>query len=896
MGGTERTTATHSARDAELTRLRHLTDVAADIAFTYRIDTASSEPSMPEWITEQAFEELTGYTVDEWRALGGWPALIHPDDHGIVEARTATLLEAGQALTAEYRIVTKAGGLRWLRVTSRLVEEHGECRVYGAAIDVTDQRVAEQALAASEARLREAQSIAHVGSWHWDVAANRVTWTDELFHIYGLSPETFTPTYEGYVAHVHPDDRAAGAEYLRRTLEEDAPYDHEYRIVRPDGAVRWLFTQAHVVRDPSGAPTAVHGSCWDVTERHESLAAIAQSERDLNEAQAVSSVGSWNVNFVTGDRRWSNEMFRLHGRDPEAGPLLVDDYMDLIHPDDREAAVAAGNRGLATGEPYEFEYRSSVGDQPRWLLGRVAPLVVDGKLVGLRGTVTDITRRKLAEQALAESEARLKDAQAVARLGHWRSDLASGRLEWSDEVYRLFAYDHGSVEPSLDLVIDRVHPDDRAAFEADVATLVTGGAPHEHEFRIILPDGAVRWMHTKARPERDGEGCVIAVVGVSQDVTELRRQDEFHRVVSEMVPDVLFSYNVVNGRLHADWVTPAFERVTGHPVPDPLGASLFSAVLHPEDQTLLEHAERRVLRGEAQQTDLRVLTPAGEVRWLRLFAQPVHDRSGAEVVRVYGAAQDISDQKAVEAALRQAYARERDAAARLRAADRLKDEFISTASHELRTPLTAVVGFASALARGMAKDEAMQADIIAKIERNALALGSMVERLLDFSQLQAGAVHMDPRSISLAEHLGQAAELLGAELDRHQLVVDVPGDLVVYADPTALNHILTNLLTNAARYAPPASRITVCGRNAEGAAYVSVSDEGPGMCQDVAARVFERFYRGPDQPDGQRGSGIGLAIVKSYVDLMGGTISIDTAPDKGTRFDICLPAADRVLV
>ena len=147
--------------------------------------------------------------------------------------------------------------------------------------DVTESRQAEAQLRASEARLAEAQRIAQLGSWEWDIRKDRLLWSDELYRIYGISPADFTPSYEGYLSRVHPEDRDAVAEAVQRALQEGGAFAFEERIVRPDGTLRVLHSGGRVSLDEQGRAVRMLGVCHDVTERAETESALAAARADL---------------------------------------------------------------------------------------------------------------------------------------------------------------------------------------------------------------------------------------------------------------------------------------------------------------------------------------------------------------------------------------------------------------------------------------------------------------------------------------------------------------------------------------------------------------------------------------------------------------------------------------
>jgi protein-histidine pros-kinase len=261
--------------------------------------------------------------------------------------------------------------------------------------------------------------------------------------------------------------------------------------------------------------------------------------------------------------------------------------------------------------------------------------------------------------------------------------------------------------------------------------------------------------------------------------------------------------------------------------------------------------------------------------------------TGSGTGAVIAIARDVTERRRAEALLRESLERERAAAEALRAADRLKDEFLATVSHELRTPLTAVVGFAALIQqKGVAP-----AELIDPVVRNAQEMHRMIERLLDFSRLEAGRVTVHPEPLDLAAEVRRIATTMADVLAAHPVEVVVPAGLHVMGDPHALDRVLGNLLANAAKFSPAQSPVVVTAEPDGATVVVSVLNHGPGVPAELAERVFERFVQGADQPAGHRGTGIGLAIVRRYVELLGGRAWYEPAPGGGARFRFTLPAA-----
>jgi signal transduction histidine kinase len=291
-----------------------------------------------------------------------------------------------------------------------------------------------------------------------------------------------------------------------------------------------------------------------------------------------------------------------------------------------------------------------------------------------------------------------------------------------------------------------------------------------------------------------------------------------------------------------------------------------------------------VARGRA--TGVLALARSGEL--------PADERAALEVL---GAHIGLALENARLAACQRRFAEElalkvADATRRLEELDRAKSSFVAIASHELRTPLTALQGFSELLAmRRLPPEEVSRLAGIMRGE--AKRLGRIVNDLLDLSRIERGlppALHRTPVAVEAA--LAATAEVFRRGSATHPIVVECAESLPrVDADPDALERILANLISNAMKYSPPGRAVRVRARRANGAAVeLEVEDEGMGIPADALARIFEPYYRAPEAGDTARGTGIGLAVVRSLVEAHGGAISVESAPGVGTRVTFSLPA------
>jgi PAS domain S-box-containing protein len=251
--------------------------------------------------------------------------------------------------------------------------------------------------------------------------------------------------------------------------------------------------------------------------------------------------------------------------------------------------------------------------------------------------------------------------------------------------------------------------------------------------------------------------------------------------------------------------------------------------------------------------------------------------------------QDVTERRAAREALEEALHREQEAANELRQANQLKDEFLAVAAHEIRTPMSAILGATQLLKSGagaLGPDEAEEVREL--IWRHASDMRDIVERLLDFTQLQAGRVHLEPRPLSLREELEATVDALGRLLAEHHVVVDAPAD-EVEVDQGLLRHVVGNLLSNAAKFSPPGTAVRVEADLRPDVLTLTVTDEGVGIAADDHDRIFELFRQAEYDAPSARGTGVGLAIVRRYVELAGGSVRVDSERGAGARFTVELP-------
>lgn len=274
--------------------------------------------------------------------------------------------------------------------------------------DTTERRKAEDDLRVSREQLSLALDAARMGTFEWDLTTQHVAWSHGQQILSGVPLATFAGTYEAVLERIHPEDRREVDADVARCLAERAPFAHEFRVVWPDGTERWIGAHGEFSFDEHDQPLRMRGIAMDVTRRRRAESIIRRSQHELAEAQALARLGSWELELATGHATWSQEMFRLTGRDPALGPPSIDEFMDWVHPDDRHRLYAMSERTQHSGERLEFEMRSNPARGPVKHLQVIMTADLAASSPRLTGTTQDVTERFAAQEELERSRGELR--------------------------------------------------------------------------------------------------------------------------------------------------------------------------------------------------------------------------------------------------------------------------------------------------------------------------------------------------------------------------------------------------------------------------------------------------------------------------------------------------------
>jgi PAS domain S-box-containing protein len=410
-------------------RFREAIDTIPAMTFTAASDGSSI-------FVNKRWTEYTGLSVEQ-SSGAGWQRAIHPEDRARHSEHWRISVATGQVFEDEARFRRAPdGGYRWFLVRGvPLRNRHRRILSwYGTLTDIEDRKRAEEALQLisrdlqeHKARLEEAQRITHVGYWERDLVTNRITWSDETYRIYGLQAQECPMDSAGLRQRIHPEDWALVSRALGEAIAGGPRYNVEYRILRPTGELRIVHSEGDAKSDASGRPYEMFGTVQDITDRKRAEEALQQSQFYLAEGQRLAHIGSWAFN-TAGFDYWSLELFQIHGLDPRGKPPTAEEYLTVVHPDDREFIKQEIARMSADPRAFDFTKRIVRPNGEIRYVRCVGIPVTQGEIFqGYVGTGIDVTEQELLEQErerLRRLETELAHTNRVSMLGEMAASLA----------------------------------------------------------------------------------------------------------------------------------------------------------------------------------------------------------------------------------------------------------------------------------------------------------------------------------------------------------------------------------------------------------------------------------------------------------------------------------------
>ena len=843
---------------------------------------------------------LLGYT--EQQLLGvAFAELTHQDDieHNLEGARR---LREGEIAVyeTEKRYLHADGHSIWVSLSASLLRDAQQAPrcVIVQVLDISARKTAEEALLTSERQLADAQALGGLGSWQWDLDSDAVTWSDQLCRIAGFVAGENPTTLDAFLALVHEEDRPRTAQTIHDTRHTGISQS-EYRLVRPDGDVRWVHGHRHAIYDAAGRPVRMSGTLQDVTDRVVSEHARRDAERALRQREGLLRsvidndktlvyVKDLDGRYLLYNTRFA-ETFALAERAAAEGARAEE---VLLGRDDRWldpllAPVWRENDLRAQEGPHEIEEFSDDPSRGRLTYDSLKfPLLDDsGAVYATCGVSLETTERSREREQLAKAARYFevsRDLTVTADFdGHFTSvnPALEHILGWSQEEFMARPF------------IDMVHPDDRAATLREVGKLADGEVTFNFLNRYEAKDGSYRWLDRNAILSSDEELMYCA----ARDVTDRKRVEaalsaserQTHQIL-ETAHDAFVAIDA--GGLITDW-NPQAEAMFGWSRGEALGRDLAETIIPAGQREAHRHGLQRFLAGGDSRIlgnllELSALHRDGHEFAVELTISAVESEHGYSFNAFM---RDITERRRTHRELALA----RDQALE---ASRMKSMFVANVSHEIRTPMNGVIGIGELLLDTKLDDE--QREYAEMICASGDALLEVIDDILDFSKIEAGKLEIDEAEFALGELVESTCSLMAGQAHAKGVAVTTALDgwlpAAVTGDVVRVRQVLLNLLSNAVKFTDAGEVAVKVGSqtSSDGRVLVrfEVSDTGIGVAPSSLVTLFESFKQA-DSSTTRRygGTGLGLAISKQLVELMGGEIGAESVVGQGSRFWFVVP-------
>jgi PAS domain S-box-containing protein len=585
---------------------------------------------------------------------------LHPEDRRRVIEAIDDAMGSKKPYAAEFRILRPDGIVRWVGARGKFYySPEGEPeRMLGMSIDITARKLAVEALRESEERLRLAVHAGKMYAFDWDVATDVIMRSEEATHIPGLTGEPIRLTKKQLLARVHPEDLATFNTLVTECTPENPNHQISFRLMRPDGSVLWLERTGHAFFDAQGRMVRMIGMVADVTERKQVEETLRQKEAELTEAQRLAQVGSWQWDPLTDTVIWSRELYRIVGRDPNLPAASYKEHSQLLTAESWERLQRCVEEALRGGTPYELDLEYVRPDGSTiWAKARgEAQRNITGQIVGLRGTAQDITERRLSERELALANERLRLAMESGKSMGWDWDIKSGRNSWFGDLQCIFGMPSETYVGRIEDFHRLVHPEDRVRVREAAEDAMENKKECALQFRILWPDGTVRWVEAKGRFFYTPDGKPERMLGIKVDITErklveeaLRESEERLRLAAQV------------GKMYAiDWDVATDVVIRSGEATHILGSagerinlthSQMLASVHPEDRAaFIASIAELSPESPISRISFRLLRPDGSAVWLERTGHAFFDEQG-RILRMVGMVADVTERMLAEEAL-----------------------------------------------------------------------------------------------------------------------------------------------------------------------------------------------------------------------------------------------------
>lgn len=574
---------------------------------------------------------------------------VHPEDLDFVVEQISKAFKTKVFHDFSHKIIVNTTEIKVVHLVGEVIcNKQGEViKMVGTCQDITKNKKREQIILQKNQQLNFAEKMAKIGNWEYNLINGKVTWSDNLYEIYGHD-KSEPISYETYLNYVHTEDKDFVTKNVQLAFSKKELKNITYRIQLKNGTVKTIKSIGKVVLNNSGEVIGMQGTCQDITETKNRELELLKKQQQLSIAEEIAQMGHWEWNPNTDLFHWSDNLYRIFGL--EVGiKLSMELLISRVHPDDKERIEKMAKDAIETKVLNKFSYRIIPPKGPIKTLEVMGQIIFDdhGEIDKFIGITQDITNHISIKNELITKNQNLQLAEEIAMIGFWQWNLEQDKFIWSDNLYKMFGYEIGS-NITNELFFNRIHPEDKEEFQRNVYEFMETKIFKSFSYRIVLPDGTIKIIESLGHhivQEALGEPKEIS--GVIQDITiraqkekELFKNNKLLYLSSKIAQIGYWHWKFDSDELFwSDNLYHLFELEVGQVIT----IDFLLTLVHPDDIDTLQNAmEEGIKTKDFKKFRHRRIGNNGAIRTLEITGEFIFNDKG-EATELIGTSQDVTD-------------------------------------------------------------------------------------------------------------------------------------------------------------------------------------------------------------------------------------------------------------
>ena len=757
--------------------------------------------------------------------------------------------------------------------------------VLSEILDITERKQAELLLKESEERLFTAQEVAKVGSWETDLKSFEVIWSEETYRIFEIDRSEFKSSHPDFMTYVHKDDKEMVNNVFIESFCSELVNSIQHRIVTPGGNVKHLEERWRIIFDKEGKAVKALGTCRDLTERKLTEDALLLSEERYRLLSELSPEMIFLIDF-DGYILYVNSIGAASLK-ATAAEVIGKHLTDVYSYEVAQSHLAAIKQVFITKQKIKSEILERFPMGEIWIDVSLSPLFNEkDEIIAVLGLSNDITARKATEEKLRKLSQAVEQSPVSIVITDTNGNIEYVNPKFTEITGYSFEETIGK-NPRILKTETRKEEDYRQLWQTILSGKIWSG-----EFYNKKKNGDHYWENATISPILNEKNEISHFLAIKEDITQrklveqdLQESKVFLKETQNIARLGTYSLDIVSGIWSSSSI---LDEIFGIDINYKKSLQGWLSLIHPEWKEIISGYYINTVIGTQTKFDKEyeiVRNKDKEIRWVHGIGRLKRDDNGRPI-NMIGTVRDITERKEAEQELLKAKEKAEES-------DQLKSAFLANMSHEIRTPMNGILGFAELLKEPNLSGEEQQ-EYIKIIEKSGVRMLNIINDIIDISKIESGQMKVNMNESNINSQIDYIYTFFKPEVERKGMKLirrtSLPDEkVIIKTDREKLFAILTNLVKNAIKYSEKGTIEFGYEKKGEYLEFY-VKDTGIGIKQERLTAIFERFVQ-EDISDvkARQGAGLGLAITKSYVEMLGGEIWVESEIGVGSTFYFTIP-------